>query len=196
MVDGPRDREERLAQGVVDPVIGGAAQAEPLAGNNQFDARGFFLPPEQPKNKLRRNQYGVVASGPIRRDRTFWLFNWEARRERRGTPNSTSVPTLAMRNGDFSELLQPGNRWYPGDKTPRTIGYPGNSAPFPNNIIPVSRFDPVAAKILATLPKPTDPSQLVNNYRTTLPFQKIQPLPSLKTQISLRPRKPSSECSI
>jgi len=32
----------------------------------------------------------------------------------------------AMRSGDFSELLQPGNRWYPGDKTPRAIGRPGD----------------------------------------------------------------------
>ena len=33
--------------------------------NDQFDARGFFLAPGQPKNWLRRNQYGVVVSGPI-----------------------------------------------------------------------------------------------------------------------------------
>src|SRR6266851_5120081 len=42
--------------------------------NDRFDARGFFLPPNQPKNKLRRNQYGAVVSGPVKRDRTFWLF--------------------------------------------------------------------------------------------------------------------------
>ena len=83
--------------------------------NDTFDARGYFLAPNQPKNKLRRNQFGGVLSGPIRRDATFFLVNYEGRRERRGTPARTTVPTLAMREGDLSEILQPGNRWYPRD---------------------------------------------------------------------------------
>src|SRR5215470_16894499 len=99
--------------------------------NDRFDARGFFLPPNLAKNKLRRNQYGGVGSGPIRKDRTFWLVNFESRRERRATPNSAAVATSAMRAGDFSELLTPGNRWYPTSTAPVTIGYPGSNAPFP-----------------------------------------------------------------
>ena len=81
--------------------------------NDTLDARGYFLATNQPKNKLRRNQFGGVLSGPIRRDQTFFLVNYEGRRERRGTPSRATVPTLAMRNGDLSEILQPGNRWYP-----------------------------------------------------------------------------------
>src|SRR5437899_1804160 len=80
--------------------------------NDKFDARGFFLPPTQTKNKLRRNQYGGVGSGRIIKDRTFWLVNFESRRERRATPDAAAVATAAMRSGDFSELLQAGNRWY------------------------------------------------------------------------------------
>ncbi|MBI3694918.1 MAG: carboxypeptidase regulatory-like domain-containing protein [Acidobacteria bacterium] len=119
--------------------------------NDTFDARGFFLPPNQPKNKLRRNQYGAVASGPIKKDKTFWLFNWDARRERRGTVSSGAAPTLDMRNGDFSELLVPGNRWYPRDANPavaRAIRLPGSSTPFPNNIIPPSLINPVSRNLL------------------------------------------------
>ncbi len=119
--------------------------------NDRFDARGFFLPPQQPKNKLRRNQYGAVVSGPMIRDKTFWLFNWDARRERRATPARTSVPTLAMRAGDFSEILQPGNRWYPRDANPavaRAIRSPGSNAPFPNNIIPASLINRVSRNLL------------------------------------------------
>ena len=96
--------------------------------NDTFDARGYFLAPNQPKNKLRRNQFGGVLSGPIRRDKTFFLVNYEGRRERRGTPARTTVPTLAMRDGDLSEILQPGNRWYPRDANPavtRAIRLPG-----------------------------------------------------------------------
>jgi hypothetical protein len=119
--------------------------------NDMFDASGYFRAPNQPKNKLRRNQYGTVLSGPIRRDKTFWLFNWEARRERRGTPALASVPTLAMRSGDFSEFLQPGNRWYRGDTNPaatRSIRLPGSTAPFPNNVIPPSLINNVSQNLL------------------------------------------------
>jgi hypothetical protein len=119
--------------------------------NNAFDARGFFLQPEQPKNKLRRNQFGGVVSGPLVRNRTFWLANYEGRRERRATPSLAAVPTLAMRQGDFSEILQPGNRYYRTDANPavtRAIRLPGSALPFPNNIIPASLLNPVSLNLL------------------------------------------------
>lgn len=119
--------------------------------NDTMDARGFFLAPNQSKNKLRRNQFGGVFSGPIRRDGTFFLVNYEGRRERRGTPSRTTVPTMAMRSGDLSEILIPGNRWYPREANPavtRAIRRPGDTAPFPNNIIPRSQINPVSLNIL------------------------------------------------
>ncbi len=119
--------------------------------NDTMDARGFFLAPSQNKNKLRRNQFGGVFSGPIRRDGTFFLVNYEGRRERRGTPSRAAVPTMAMRSGDLSEILLPGNRWYPRDANPaatRAIRRPGDTAPFPNNIIPRSQINPVSLNIL------------------------------------------------
>jgi hypothetical protein len=120
--------------------------------NDKFDARGFFLPPALAKNKLRRNQFGGVGSGPIKRDRTFWLFNYEARRERRATPDSAAVATAAMRSGDFSELLTPGNRWYPNSTAPVLIGSPGG-LPFPGNIIPASVINPVSQNLLTSTDK-------------------------------------------
>src|SRR5262245_23496165 len=141
--------------------------------NNVFDARGFFLPPGADKNRLQRNQFGGVASGPILRDKTFWLANYEGRRGNRGTPARQAVPTLAMRAGDFSEILQPGNRWYPTDANPavtRAIRYPGSSEPFPNNIIPPSYINPASAKILT--------------YQKTSPFPQggFIPFPNIDEQ--------------
>jgi hypothetical protein len=141
--------------------------------NDIFDARGFFLAPGAEKNKLRRNQFGGVASGPILKDRTFWLANYEGRRENRGTPARQAVPTLAMRAGDFSEILQPGNRWYPTDANPavtRAIRFPGSSEPFPNNIIPPSYINPASAKILT--------------YQKTSPFPQggFIPFPNIDEQ--------------
>lgn len=119
--------------------------------NDKFDARGVFLPPSASKNRLRRNQFGGVISGPLVKDRTFWLVNYEGRREVRGTPSRMAVATMAMRSGDFSELLIPRNRWYPTDTSPaatRAIRLPGDTAPFPNNIIPPSLLNPVSLNIL------------------------------------------------
>src|SRR5262249_36340721 len=109
--------------------------------NDLFDARGFFLPPEQTKNKLRRNQYGGVASGPIIRNKTLWCFKGEAGGDGGAPPAVASVPTLDMRAGDLPETLQRETRWYPSDSNPastRAIRAPGSAAPFPNNIIPAS----------------------------------------------------------
>src|SRR5262245_61412931 len=119
--------------------------------NDLFDARGFFLAPGQPKNKLRRNQFGGLFSGPVHKDKTFFLVNYEGRREVRSTPSRTTVPTLAMRNGDFSEIIQPGNRWYRGDANPaatRAIRFPSDAAPFPGNVIPINLLNPVSLNVL------------------------------------------------
>jgi hypothetical protein len=119
--------------------------------NDAFDARGFFLSPAADKNKLRRNQFGGVFSGPIVKDKTFFLGNYEGRRERRASPVTTAVPTLAMRGGDFSEILIPGNRWYPSDPNPavnRAIRAPGTNVPLPGNVIPRSLINPVSLNLL------------------------------------------------
>ncbi|HUG81295.1 MAG TPA: carboxypeptidase regulatory-like domain-containing protein, partial [Bryobacterales bacterium] len=57
--------------------------------NDKLDAEAYFLnferpagQPRQEKNRRRRNQFGLVFSGPIVKNKTFWMFNWEARRER------------------------------------------------------------------------------------------------------------------
>jgi hypothetical protein len=119
--------------------------------NDEFDARGFFLSPTAQKNKLRRNQFGGVLSGPVVRDKTFFLGNYEGRRERRASPSTTATPTVAMRNGDLSEILIPRNRWYPSDPNPavnRAIRAPGANTPLPNNIIPRSLINPVSLNLL------------------------------------------------
>ncbi len=138
--------------------------------NNTFDARGFFLAPNQTKNKLRRNQFGGVFSGPIKRDKTFFLVNYEGRRERRGTPSRSAVPTLAMRNGDLSEILLPGNRWYPNPSVSRAIRLPGSTVPLPNNIIPQTALNPVSLNILTS------------KKGTPLPEGGFMPIPNFDNQ--------------
>jgi len=117
--------------------------------NDKFDARGFFLAPGAQKNRLRRNQFGGVISGPLVRDKTFWLANFEGRREIRATPARQAVATPAMRTGDFSELLEAGNRWYPTTAPANlAIRLPGDTVPFPNNVIPRNLLNPVSGNLL------------------------------------------------
>ncbi len=66
--------------------------------------------------------------------------------------NTVTVPTEAMRRGDFSELLNPNNGFYTGA---RVIMDPTTGQPFPGNIIPTGRLSPNGVAIMNTYPLPT-----------------------------------------
>ena len=65
--------------------------------NDVFDARDFFLPPTQEKQKLRRNQFGGVLGGPIIREKAFFFGSYEGTLERRGVTYVRTVPDAAQR---------------------------------------------------------------------------------------------------
>lgn len=74
--------------------------------NDKFAAEDYFLnfqlppgSPRRPKNVLRRNQFGAFFGGPVSipglydgKDRTFWSFNYEGRRETRDPGSSGRQP--------------------------------------------------------------------------------------------------------
>ena len=71
--------------------------------NDALDARGFFAP-TTPVNK--QNEFGVTAGGPIKKDQTFFYGWYQGFRLRKASSNSTdTVPTAAMRGGNFSSIL-------------------------------------------------------------------------------------------
>src|SRR5579862_1246473 len=79
--------------------------------NSALDTRDFFDPTVPP---FHRNQFGATADGPVvvpgvynGHDRTFFFSAFELLRENRAFFNRAVVPTLAERNGDFSDLLSP-----------------------------------------------------------------------------------------
>ena len=107
----------------------------------------------------RFNQYGFDIGGPVfiphhfNSDRSklffFWGEEWVKRRY--VTTNTGTVPSVAMRNGDFSELLSASNTFF---GKVRTIVDPSNSAPFVGNIIPQSRISHNGQALLDIFPLP------------------------------------------
>ncbi len=116
--------------------------------NSKLNARNFFAATD---DGLKRNQYGASVGGPVIRNRTFFFFSWQGTQLRQRPPLSTAiVPTAAQRQGDFSSLL-------PGAQ----LIDPTTKQPVPGNIIPAAQLDPVAQKVLQTIPLPNQPGGLL-----------------------------------
>jgi hypothetical protein len=108
--------------------------------NEKFDSYDYFARRDQPKPRLRQQQWGGSFGGPIVRNRTFIFADYERYHQERGQTFVSTVPTARMRIGDFSELLSRGIVIYDPLASPRT--------PFPNNVIPGNRIDPIALRFL------------------------------------------------
>jgi hypothetical protein len=129
--------------------------------NDKLAAKDYFLNFQQPagsrqaqKNVLRRNQFGTFLGGPVLipklyngRDRTFWSFNYEGRRETREVVQEAFWYPEAFRRGDFSALLNPPLRDGRPIRAPIIIFDPVTGEPFRDgtgrisNIIPASRIN-------------------------------------------------------
>jgi hypothetical protein len=127
--------------------------------DDAFDANNFFNNRAgRSKPDFQQNQFGGTLGGPIFKDRTFFFADYQGHRENQGQTFLSTVPTLAMRSGDFSELS-------------RVIYDPSTGQPFPGNRIPADRIDSVARNVLDQLyPEPNTAGtrqangQVINNY--------------------------------
>jgi hypothetical protein len=116
--------------------------------NNRVDARPFNLPtPTLPE--FHRNQFGATAGGPAIRSKLFWFFAYEGLRLHQAGAGLTTVtvPTALQRGGNFSATKG-------GIFDPDTLQN-GVRTPFPSNIIPTQRINPLALAAVNALPLPT-----------------------------------------
>ena len=110
--------------------------------DDALNARNFFATAKPP---LRLNQFGGTGGGPIRRERTFFFASWERTRQLTSDTVVSTVPTVANREGDFSDLRT-------SSGAPVAVYDPRTGQPFPGNVIPRDRLDPVAVAALAYYP--------------------------------------------
>lgn len=128
--------------------------------NDVFDARNFFLPPSSAKPPLQQNQFGGTLGGPIVRNRVFFFGSFERTRANSGNTQVLTVPTAAMRSGNFAGQAP----IYDPNTTVTAAGSSGYArTQFSGNVIPSNRISPVAAKLLALEPLPNLPGA-INNY--------------------------------
>jgi hypothetical protein len=155
----------RSSAGIINAVTRGGTNA--LHGslyeflrNDKLDAAGWNADRKPP---LRRNNYGVTVGGPVIRNRTFFFYNLDGLRQGVGATTTRNVGLPAWRNGDFSSANRDaGGRAaqvviYDPETGSGTFANPLATTPFPNNVIPTARLDPVALKILGYMPNPNRP---------------------------------------
>jgi hypothetical protein len=119
------------------------------AQNDYFNARSYF---QTSAPYTRFHNFGGSVSGPILHDKAFFYFNYDQVINLNASVGFNSVPTVAMRNGDFSALAP----IYNPATTTSAVGTDGktylNRTQFAGNKIP--KIDPVAANLQTFLPLP------------------------------------------
>ena len=104
----------------------------------------------RPKPPYKQNQFGGALGGPIIQNKTFYFGAYQGTR-RRSSPGTSTLRslTVAERGGNFSNVTTP-------------IIDPTTGQPFPGNIVPTNRLDPLVQQILSDLlPLPNSGLNLV-----------------------------------
>ncbi len=184
-------------------------------GNNE--ALNAYQPYTGIRNKSRQYDWGFTLGGPVKipklydgTNKTFFFWSYESFRNKQIVANgATTVPIAAYRAGDFSNVLTAESRLITTaggnatDALGRTIAsgtiFDPNTQqvangrayrdPFPGNRIPVSRFDPIALKVLALIPQPLGPNfqrgLITNNFQAPYDTSRKSDIPSLKLDQNL-----------
>ena len=132
---------------------------------NEFsDAHNYFDDPTLPRPIFRQNQFGASLGGPVPLwKNTFFYGIYEGIRQKEGNSNLAIVPNAAVRAGNFAG----GSVLY----DPLTLDAAGIRTPFPGDVIPQNRLDPIALKYLATYEPLPNSTASGGNYRDATPNQ-------------------------
>ena len=149
--------------------------------NTMFDSWGYFskVPLSSgvaQKPGEHQNSYGGSLGGPILKDKLFFFGSYEGYHYTKitNTPQYITIPTLAQRTGDFTDVLGTST---PGIVDPTTGGF-GSRTPYQGlqngiptyNVIPTSELSSISLYLQSALPKPTNQASF-SNYLASLPLE-------------------------
>ncbi|MGQ0734737.1 MAG: carboxypeptidase regulatory-like domain-containing protein [Acidobacteriota bacterium] len=135
----------------------------------ELNATGVFRSPDGVKPPFERDQFGGVVGGPIVQSRAFFFADFEGFRQTRGQTASTTVPTLAQRQGILAvDVRNPltGETYAAGTPIPMT---------------------PFARKVLSELPAPTN-ERASNNFQRLQQFTNSTDKAGGKVDVQVSPR--------
>ena len=142
--------------------------------NSYLDANTFFSNAKGvPLSSFKRHQFGGVVDGPIRKNKTFFLFDVEYLRQSSFSSTTTTVPTTLQRQGDFSQTFASNGKLIQIYNPFTTRANPAGGYmrdPFPGNVIPASLINSVSANVEKFYPLSNTAGTAVtnaNNYYQT-----------------------------
>ena len=169
------------------------------ARNNAFGvARAIQDPVNYAAPHLVRNEFGASAGGPIilphlynGKDKSFWFFAYERYSLAQASVAVAKVPTMAMRQGDFSGLFNKAgilqtlydpsttapNSTCPVPHTNKTVNNEYCRTPFRNNTIPSTEISPLAKVYYQMLPQPTTSANPLIETNTAVENPLFQTVP-------------------
>ena len=153
--------------------------------NTDLDARSFFAASTE---KFNLNQFGFSVGGPIKKDKLFFFGDFEQKDQRHGIPFTGGVPSVAQRNGDFTDNFvgQPNpagfltNPYTGSGFECNSAGQPlptaadgSQAAGVPCNKIPASLFNPIGQALINLYPLPNANNAALGYNYVSEPVRKL-----------------------
>ncbi len=166
--------------------------------NTKLDARSYFA---AFREQFNLNQFGGSFGGPIKKDKTFFFLDYQAKQQRHGIPFVGTIPTAAMKTGDFrgdpfltslsnpyaqnpappkppvdatTFMCVPGTETAPVPTSEPINGHGGQAAGVgtPCNYIPLALIDPVGQSLINLYPAASSTFTNGLNY-ANVPVRKL-----------------------